>query len=248
MVLEEKVAIVTGGSRGIGRAVAIELAKCGCKVVINYLGNEKLAQEVVAEIIAAGGRAIAVRANVANLSEVEEMIKQVVDTYGRIDILINNAGITRDTLLMRMKEEQWDEVIDINLKGTYNCCKSVLKLMMKQKSGKIVNVASVVGVMGNAGQVNYAASKAGIIGLTKSLAKEVASRNISVNAIAPGFITTDMTGELSDTQSEALLQHIPLGRFGKPEEIASVVRFLVSDDAAYITGQTINLDGGMVMS
>ncbi|MGI6686197.1 MAG: 3-oxoacyl-[acyl-carrier-protein] reductase [Bacillota bacterium] len=255
MGLEEKaaavrVALVTGGSRGIGKAIVWELVHMGCQVGVNYVDfdqNREQAEELVAEIKAAGGEAIAVKGNVADLQEAEAMVQEVVGHFGRVDILVNNAGITRDTLLMRMKEEDWDAVIDVNLKGTFNCCKAVVKQMMKQRYGKIVNVASVVGLMGNAGQVNYAASKAGIIGLTKSLARELAPRNINVNAVAPGFIETKMTEVLPENARENLVKQIPLERLGQPEDVANLVGFLVSDKAAYITGQTIPVDGGMVM-
>lgn len=247
MHLGNKVAIVTGGSRGIGRAVALQLAHNGAKVVVNYAGNEQAAKEVVELITAKGGHAIAVQADVANADSVDQMVKQAMDAFGRIDILVNNAGITRDTLLMRMKEDDWDAVLDTNLKGIYLCTKAVSRIMMKQKAGKIINMTSVVGIMGNAGQANYAAAKAGVIGFTKSMAKELASRNITVNAIAPGFISTDMTAVLSDQVKSGLVNSIPLGKLGAPEEIAYAVVFLSSDYANYITGQTLNVDGGMVM-
>ena len=247
MHLGNKVAIVTGGSRGIGRAVALQLAHNGAKVVVNYAGNEQAAKEVVELITAKGGHAIAVQADVANADSVDQMVKQAMDAFGRVDILVNNAGITRDTLLMRMKEDDWDAVLDTNLKGIFLCTKAVSRIMMKQKAGKIINMTSVVGIMGNAGQANYAAAKAGVIGFTKSMAKELASRNITVNAIAPGFISTDMTAVLSDQVKSDLVNSIPLGKLGTPEEIAYAVVFLSSDYANYITGQTLNVDGGMVM-
>lgn len=250
MSLEKKVALVTGGSRGIGKAIVWELVGQGCQIGVNYLDfdqNREQAEQLVSAIQEAGGQALAVSANVADAKEVEAMVQEVVKHFGRIDILVNNAGITKDNLLMRMKEEDWDAVININLKGTFNCCKSVVKLMMKQKYGKIVNVASVVGLMGNAGQGNYAASKAGIIGFTKSLARELASRNINVNAIAPGFIATAMTDQLPENAKEALIKQIPLQRLGRAEDVANLVGFLVSDKAAYITGQCIAVDGGMMM-
>jgi len=250
MGLEDKVALVTGGSRGIGKAIVWELVRQGFRIGVNYVDfdqNREQAEELVSLIKEAGGEALAVSGNVADAEEVETMVQEVVKHFGRIDILVNNAGITKDNLLMRMKEEDWDTVININLKGTFNCCKSVVKLMMKQKYGKIVNVASVVGLMGNAGQGNYAASKAGIIGFTKSLARELASRNINVNAIAPGFIATAMTDSLPENAKENLIKQIPLQRLGKPEDVADLVGFLVSEKAAYITGQIIAVDGGMVM-
>ncbi|MGB8001434.1 MAG: 3-oxoacyl-[acyl-carrier-protein] reductase [Anaerobacillus sp.] len=244
---ENKTALVTGASRGIGRAIALELASQGMNVAVNYAGNEAKANSVVEEIKANGGQAIAIKANVSSMEEVQNMMKEVVDTFGSIEILVNNAGITRDNLLMRMKEEDWDAVIDTNLKGVFNCTKSVTRQMMKQRYGRIVNVASVVGVSGNAGQANYVAAKAGVIGLTKTTAKELASRNITVNALAPGFIETDMTDELSDEVKSGMKGQIPLGRLGAAEDIAKATKFLVSDDANYITGQTLHIDGGMVM-
>lgn len=251
MILEERVAIITGSSRGIGRAIALELAKQGVRVALNYFNagpNEKEAREVVELIKENGGQAEAFSADVAQSHEVEAMARQVIEHFGRVDILVNNAGITRDSLLLRMKEDDWDRVLETNLKGTYNCAKSVLKFMMKQRYGRIVNIASVVGIMGNAGQTNYAASKAGVIGFTKSLAREAASRNITVNAVAPGFIDTSMTGELSEDARQLLLKQIPLQRMGTPEDVAHLVGFLVSHHASYITGQTIAVDGGMVMN
>jgi 3-oxoacyl-[acyl-carrier protein] reductase len=247
MLLDGKVALITGGSRGIGRAVTLELAKAGAQVAINYAGNLKAAREVCDLITAAGGEAMAMQADVADSASVEAMVKAVMEKYGRIDILVNNACITRDNLLLRMKEADWDAVINTNLKGIFNCTKLVSRIMMKQKTGKIVNMTSVVGIMGNAGQSNYAAAKAGVIGFTKSMAKELASRNIIVNAIAPGFISTDMTAVLSDQVKVELASGIPLGRLGTPEDVAAVVMFLVSDAANYITGQVVNVDGGMVM-
>ncbi len=247
MLLDGKVAIVTGASRGIGRAAAVALARQGAKVVINFAGNIAAANAVLAEITEAGGEAMLFQANVADGAAVEAMVKATLDRFGRIDILVNNAGITRDNLLMRMKEEDWDAVVDTNLKGIFLCTKTVARQMMKQRAGKIINMASVVGVMGNAGQANYAAAKAGVIGFTKSMAKELAARNVLVNAIAPGFITTDMTRVLTEEVKEGLLGAIPLGRLGAPEDIAHVVVFLASDAANYITGQTINVDGGMAI-
>lgn len=247
MHLDGKVTIVTGASRGIGRSVAIEMAKLGAKVVINYAGNEAAAEEVKNIIVAAGGQAIVVKADVGNVEAVDAMVKETINTFGKIDILVNNAGITRDNLLMRMKEEDWDAVMNINLKGVFVCTKAVSRIMMKQKSGKIINMTSVVGVMGNAGQANYSAAKAGVIGFTKSMAKELASRGITVNAIAPGFINTDMTAVLSEQVKEDLAEKIPVGRLGSPEDVAAAVAFLASDLASYITGQTLNVDGGMLM-
>ncbi|WP_077622054.1 3-oxoacyl-[acyl-carrier-protein] reductase [Sediminibacillus massiliensis] len=247
MLLEGKAALVTGASRGIGRAIAVELAKQGANIAVNYAGNEEKAQQVVDEIERAGSKAFAIKADVSNQEEVTAMIKSVVGEFGSLDILVNNAGITKDNLLMRMKEEEFDQVIDTNLKGVFLCTKGVTRQMMKQKSGRIINIASIVGVSGNPGQANYVAAKAGVIGLTKSTAKELASRNILVNAVAPGFIETDMTDQLSDEQKEGMLQMIPLSKLGKGEDVARVVRFLASDDANYITGQTIHVDGGMVM-
>ncbi|SFL87831.1 3-oxoacyl-[acyl-carrier-protein] reductase [Pelosinus propionicus] len=247
MHLDGKVAIITGASRGIGRSVAIELAKLGAKVVINYAGNEAAAEEVKNIIVAAGGQGIVVKADVGDVEAVDAMVKETINTFGKIDILVNNAGITRDNLLMRMKEEDWDAVMNINLKGVFVCTKAVSRIMMKQKSGKIINMTSVVGLMGNAGQANYAAAKAGVIGFTKSMAKELASRGITVNAIAPGFISTDMTAVLSDQVKTELTEKIPAGRLGSPEDVAAAVTFLASDSANYITGQTLNVDGGMLM-
>lgn len=247
MLLEGKVAIVTGASRGIGRAVAISLAKAGAKVVINYAGNVAAAEEVKSLIETAGGQVMLMQADVANDEAVVAMVKQTMDTFGKIDILVNNAGITRDGLLMRMKESDWDAVMNTNLKGIFVCTKNVSKVMMKQKTGKIINMTSVVGIMGNAGQSNYAAAKAGVIGFTKSMAKELATRGITVNAIAPGFINSDMTAVLSEQVKEELATKIPVGRLGNPEDVAAAVLFLASDSANYITGQTLNVDGGMVM-
>ena len=246
-MLGGKIALVTGASRGIGRAIAIQLAAEGAKVAINFAGNTAKAEEVKSEIESNGGEALLVQADVANAEAVDDMVKKIVDTWGRIDILINNAGITRDGLLMRMKDSDFDDVISTNLKGVYNCTKIVSKLMIKQRSGRIVNMASIVAITGNAGQTNYAAAKAGIIGFSKSAAKEFAARGITVNVVAPGFIETDMTAVLSDNIKETMLKDIPLGRVGKPEDIANAVKFLVSDNAAYITGQVLRVDGGMSM-
>lgn len=247
MTLVGKLALVTGGSRGIGRAIALKLAENGADVAINYAGNTAAAEEVKAAIEQMGRKALLIQCSVADTDGVQAMVNQVVKELGRLDILVNNAGITRDGLLMRMKEADWDDVMNTNLKGVYNCSKAVMRTMMKQKSGRIVNMASVVGEMGNAGQANYAAAKAGVIGFTKSLAKEVASRGITVNAIAPGFIATDMTRVLSDDQKAEMARTIPLGRAGQPEDVANAVLFLASEGAAYITGQVLNVDGGMVM-
>lgn len=247
MMLKGKNALVTGASRGIGRAIALELAKQGSNVAINYAGNEKKAEAVVQEIENLGCKAIKIQTDVADEAAVKMMVKEVISEFGSLDILVNNAGITRDNLLMRMKETEFDEVINTNLKGVFLCTKAVTRQMMKQRKGKIINVASIVGVSGNPGQANYVAAKAGVIGLTKTTAKELASRNILVNAVAPGFISTDMTEALSQEQQEEMLAMIPLQKLGEPEDVAKVVRFLASDDASYITGQTIHIDGGMVM-
>ena len=247
MTLVGKVALVTGGSRGIGRAIALKLAENGADVAINYAGNTAAAEEVKAAIEQMGRKALLIQCSVADTDGVQAMVNQVVKELGRLDILVNNAGITRDGLLMRMKEADWDDVMNTNLKGVYNCSKAVMRTMMKQKSGRSVNMASVVGEMGIAVQANYAAAKAGVIGFTKSLAKEVASRGITVNAIAPGFIATDMTSVLSDDQKAEMARTIPLGRAGQPEDVANAVLFLASEGAAYITGQVLNVDGGMVM-
>lgn len=246
-MLEGKVALVTGASRGIGRAIALELARQGADVAINYAGNEAAARDVADEIAKLGRRALVVKANVADADEVETMVKQTIDEMGKLDILVNNAGITRDNLLMRMKEAEFDEVIAINLKGVFNCTKAVTRPMMKARGGRIINISSVVGVMGNAGQANYVAAKAGVIGMTKSVARELASRGITVNAVAPGFIETDMTSVLGEDTRESLLGQIPLARLGKPEDIANMVAFVASEKAEYITGQVFHIDGGMYM-
>ena len=247
MLLDGKTALVTGASRGIGRAIALCLAAEGARVAINYAGNVKAAEEVKAAIEAAGGTAILCQADIADGAAVEAMIADVVKEFGAIDILVNNAGITRDTLLMRMKDEDFAKVLDTNLKGVFYCTKAVAKLMMKKRSGRIVNMASVVGLVGNAGQTNYAAAKAGVIGFSKSAARELASRGITVNVVAPGFIGTDMTAGLPESVKEKMLTDIPLGRMGEPEDVANAVLFLASDQASYITGQVVNVDGGMVM-
>ena len=246
-ILAGKVALVTGASRGIGRAVALRLAGDGAKIAINFAGNLAKAEEVKSEIETLGSEAILVQGNVAEFETVSDIVKKIVDTWGKIDILVNNAGITRDNLLLKMSEKDFDEVIATNLKGVFNCTKAVTKLMMKQRTGRIINLSSVVGLMGNISQANYAAAKAGIIGFTKSAAKEFASRNVTVNAIAPGFIETDMTDTLNDKVKEELSKNIPLGRFGSPKDVANVVAFLASEQAAYITGQVICVDGGMAI-
>ncbi|WP_339198101.1 3-oxoacyl-[acyl-carrier-protein] reductase [Solibacillus sp. FSL R5-0449] len=248
MGLTGKCAVVTGASRGIGRAIALQLASEGAKVVVNYSGSEQKAQEVVEEIKANGGEAIAVQANVADADSVQNLMKSALDTYGSIDILVNNAGITRDNLLMRMKDDEWDDVINTNLKGVFLCTKAVTRQMMKQRAGRIINISSIVGVAGNAGQANYVAAKAGVIGLTKTTAQELASRNILVNALAPGFITTEMTEGLPEDLKEGMLKQIPLAKLGQPEDIAKAVVFFASDSSNYITGQTLQIDGGMVMA
>ena len=247
MLLENKGAVVTGGSRGIGRAVAEALAAEGATVAVIYAGNTKAAEDTVRAIEEAGGKAFAVQCDVADEAAVTDMVKMVHEKLGTIDVFVNNAGITRDGLLMRMKREDWDAVLNTNLTGVYNCTKAVTKIMMKQRSGSIINMTSVVGETGNAGQANYAAAKAGVIGFTKSVAKELASRNIRVNAVAPGCIDTDMTAVLSDAVKEEMIKSIPLGRTAAPEEVAQAVVFLASQKAGYITGQTLNVDGGMVM-
>ncbi|AFY31575.1 3-oxoacyl-[acyl-carrier-protein] reductase [Calothrix sp. PCC 7507] len=253
--LQGKVAIITGASRGIGRAIAQELARYGANVVINYASSSAAADSLVTEITAAKnqafaegvGEAIALQADVSQVDQVDALFNAVIDKFKRIDILVNNAGITRDTLLLRMKPEDWQAVIDLNLTGVFLCTRAASKVMLKQRSGRIINIASVAGQMGNPGQANYSAAKAGVIGFTKTVAKELASRGITVNAVAPGFIATDMTSNLSNT--EEILKYIPLGRYGQPEEVAGMVRFLAADPAAaYITGQVFNVDGGMVMA
>jgi 3-oxoacyl-[acyl-carrier-protein] reductase len=247
MNLTGKVALVTGASRGIGQATAIELAKAGVDVVVNFIGNEAVAQETVEKIEALGRKAIKIKANVGDADDVQAMVDEAIATFGHIDILVNNAGITRDGLLIRMKDSDWDEVLNINLKGVYLVTKAVAKLMVKQRAGRIINMTSVSGVTGNVGQANYAAAKAGVIGFTKTCAKELAARGITVNAVAPGFIETAMTDVLPEKIKEGIAATVPFGRMGQPEEIASVVTFLASDFASYITGQVLNVDGGMVM-
>ncbi|KEZ50061.1 3-oxoacyl-[acyl-carrier-protein] reductase [Metabacillus indicus] len=244
---ESKTALVTGASRGIGRAIALELARNGINVAVNYAGSEAKANEVVDEIKALGREAFAVQADVSDSESVSAMVKETVERFGRLDILINNAGITKDNLLMRMKDSEWDDVININLKGVFLTTKAVTRQMMKQRYGRIINIASIVGVSGNPGQANYVAAKAGVIGLTKTAAKELSSRNITVNAIAPGFITTDMTDKLTEDVKNEMLKQIPLARFGEASDIAHTAVFLASEKSSYITGQTIHVDGGMVM-
>ena len=247
MQLEGKIALVTGASRGIGKAIAVALAAAGADVAVNYAGNKAAAEAVAAEIEAMGRKVLLLQGDVAKLEVCTEMIDAVIKEFGRIDILVNNAGITRDGLLMIMKEADWQAVLDTNLTGAFHCTKAVTRLMMKQRSGSIINITSVVGETGNAGQANYAAAKAGLIGFTKSVAKELASRNIRCNAIAPGCIETDMTAVLGEDTVDAMIKTIPMGRVAQPEEVAKAVLFLASDDASYITGQTLNVDGGMVM-
>lgn len=245
--LTDKSAIVTGASRGIGRAIALELASRGASVIVNYNSSPAAAEEVVAEITAAGGKATAVQANVADETQVEALFKQTVEAYGKVDILVNNAGITRDNLIIRMKPDDFDAVIEMNLKSAWLCCKAAIGAMMRKRYGRIVNVSSVSGVVGQAGQTNYSASKAGLIGLTKALAREYANRGITVNAVAPGFVLTDLTKDLPEDLVKQLNGVIPLGRWGSAEEIARSVAFFASDDAAYVTGQVLNVDGGMAM-
>lgn len=243
----EKSALVTGASRGIGKAIALALAAKGYAVALNYAGNAAAADAVKAEIEAAGGKAFTIQGDVSKAEDVDRIFKTVKDEFGGLDVLVNNAGITRDGLLIRMKEENWDAVLDTDLKSTFLTTKAAAQMMMRKKKGAIVNIASVVGLMGNAGQANYAAAKAGVIGLTKACAKELAPRNVRVNAVAPGFIATDMTDVIPEKNKEIMLQSIPLGRMGQAEDVASAVCFLASDDASYITGQVLKVDGGMVM-
>lgn len=246
-MLEGKIALVTGASRGIGRQIALTLAAQGAAVIVNYNGSAAKAEEVVEEIGKAGGKAEAIQCNVSDFESCKSMMEDIVSRYGRLDILVNNAGITRDNLIMKMSEEDFDAVIQTNLKGVFNCIKHISRQMIKQKAGRIINISSVSGVLGNAGQANYCAAKAGVIGLTKCMARELASRGITVNAVAPGFIRTDMTDVLKDNVKEAIIATIPMKTFGETEDVANTVAFLASDAARYITGQVISVDGGMAM-
>jgi 3-oxoacyl-[acyl-carrier protein] reductase len=246
MLLEDKVVIITGGARGIGKEISLTFSREGANVCICDV-SEQILEETTRELQSLGRQTIGFKTDVTNFPQVAEMVQKVLDKFAKIDILINNAGITRDNILVRMKEEEWDAVLNVNLKGTFNCTKAVSKVMVKQRSGKIVNIASIIGLMGNAGQSNYAASKGGIISFTKSIAKELASRNINVNAIAPGFIKTDMTARLPEEIQQSMLKMIPLNRFGEPSDVANLALFLVSESARYITGHVIQVDGGMVM-
>lgn len=246
MSLKGQTAVITGGARGIGKEIALALARDGANIVVADLITEQ-AEETAEEIRKLGCKALVQKVDVSKMADVENMAQSTINEFKTLDILINNAGVTRDTLLIRMKEEDWDFVLKVNLTGTFNCIKSVARYMMKQRKGRIVNIASIVGVMGNAGQANYSASKAGIIGLTKTAARELASRNITVNAVAPGFIDTEMTQSLNENIKQQLKEQIPLGKLGTPEDIANCIKFLVSDDASYITGQVIHVNGGMLM-
>lgn len=247
MRLEDKVAVVTGASRGIGRAIAERLAREGAKVVVNHRASAEQAEDVVSSIREQGGEAVAIQADVSDFRQAHDLIQSATKQYGRVDVLVNNAGTTRDTLLMMMKEAAWDLVIDTNLKSVFNCCKAVTRGMVRQRGGRIINITSVAGLAGNAGQTNYAASKAGIIGFTKSLAKELGSRSITVNAVAPGFVPTTLTNDLPEDLKQAVIDLTPLRRFGEPEEIAAAVAFFASDEAGFITGQVLSVDGGLVM-
>jgi len=245
--LKDKVAVVTGASRGIGRAIAERLASEGAKVVVNHRASAEQAEEVVKAIREQGGEAVAMQADVSDFQQAHELMQAITKEFGRIDVLVNNAGTTRDTLLMMMKESDWDLVIDTNLKSVFNCCKAVARSMVRQRSGRIINITSVAGLAGNPGQTNYAASKAGIVGFTKSLAKELGTRHITVNAVAPGFVPTALTNSLPEDLKQAAIEHTPLGRFGEPEEIAAAVAFFASDEAGFITGQVLSVDGGLAM-
>lgn len=246
-MLQGKCAVITGASRGIGREIALQFAKEGANIVLNYRSSEEEALELKKELDKLGSNTLTIKADVSNFDEAENLIKEAKNTFGKVDILVNNAGITKDTLLIRMKEEDFDKVIEVNLKGAFNCLRAVSPIMIRQKEGKIINMSSVVGVVGNAGQVNYSASKAGVIGMTKSLAREIGSKNINVNAIAPGFIDTDMTKVLSEDQKKNIISSVPLKRLGQVEDIANLAVFLASDKSNYITGQVIHVDGGMAM-
>ncbi|PLX31700.1 MAG: beta-ketoacyl-ACP reductase [Clostridiales bacterium] len=246
-MLKGKTAVITGASRGIGKAVAVRLGKAGANLVLSYRSNDAAMDELIESLEKDGIKAVKVKGDVSNSDDAKELMKVAKETYGSLDILVNNAGITKDKLIIQMKEEDFDSVIRVNLKGSYNCIKHAAKIMMKQRSGKIVNMASVVGVSGNAGQINYSASKAGVIGMTKSAARELAGRNITVNAVAPGFIETDMTKDLVEKAKDGMISGIPLGRLGLPEDVAEAVAFLASDSADYVTGQVLHVDGGMVM-
>jgi 3-oxoacyl-[acyl-carrier protein] reductase len=248
MDFTDKVAVVTGSSRGIGRGIALRLARHGATVVVNYRSNREAAEEVVEAIEAENGKAMAIHADVSDLAQAQELIKSAKDAYGRVDILVNNAGTTRDTLIMRMSEEDWDVVLDTNLKGTFNCIKAASRQMMRQRYGRIVNITSVAGIAGNPGQANYASAKAGVIGLTKTVAKELGSRNITCNAVAPGYVPTDLTASVPRELLETAIERTPLGRIGTAEEIAAAVAFLASDEASFITGQILAVDGGLAMA